>query len=160
MIRLQVLYPPSLSPPPPSFLLLAPPFCSSYRPPFVVHGALWRLLWLCWCQHWGIPRRPRDPQGQPLNICLRVCLYFWPRCPLMHLTHSSLLCSRHLKSSPNTAGLWWTLFLRDRVGLAVPRRAKWVRTVWEASAQTHRPPPIACTVKQPWGSFLWDHRGY
>lgn len=83
----------------------------------------------CWCQQWGMHRRPEAPEQS-------LCVSLNDHCLLAHLTHSSLLCSHHLQSSPNTAGLWWTLFLHERDGLAVFRRAKWVGTIWEASAKT------------------------
>ena len=144
MIRLQVLYPHPYPLPPPSSFLLAPPCSSSSRPP-LAHGALWGLLCLCWCQHRSMPTRPPSPPprwaSEYLLACPSVILSFGPRCPLTHLTHTSLLCSHHLQSSPNTAGLWWTLFLHERDRSTQRRRAKSVETVWEASAQPPPPDP-------------------
>lgn len=169
MIRLQVLYPHPY--PLPLYRLSSLPLLSPLplaHP--LVHKALWGFVLPLLMSAVGLAQMALSPPRTSLGVsaCMSVCIFiFRPCCPLTHLAHSSLLCSHHLQSSSDTAGLWWTLFQHGSDGSTVLWRAKWVETAWEASSQPPLPDPqlsknhsSSCMVKQPWGSFLQDHYGY
>lgn len=155
MIRLQVLYPilipsPSIfSPPCPSLVF----FFSFF---FFLSPTLWftGLCGGCWCQH-GACLEGVSPPSQTswqISAYMSVCIFISrPRCPLTHFTHSSLLCFRHLQPSPNAAGSWWTLFQHGSHGSTALRQAKWVETVWEASA------PLAPTFSKITPPPAWSN---
>lgn len=100
--------PPSLSPPHPLHLL------SSLPLPFVfpiAHPLLLTVLCGGRCDSADVSAGAHPTEHPPgraseyLLACLSLFLSFGPRCPLTRRTRSSLLCSHHLQSSPNTAGL-------------------------------------------------------
>lgn len=157
MIRLQVLYPDPYPLPLHLLFFLSTTLLGSLCSEGVALPLLMSAL--------GHAQKALSPPRQAseyLLACLSVCFVFWPRCPCTHHTHSLLLCSHLLQSSLNTAGLWWTLFLHEREmdrpfpgelnELRQSKRHRLKPTPTPTSPNiTH---PIACMVKQPWGSSL------
>ena len=176
MIRLQVLYPPpphilipspSSSPLPP-----LPPFSPTLRGSrFSVGGVRLPLLMSAvgHAQKASPPPPPLHYTHRQASVYLLACLYVFlsfghavrsPIAPpfLAPVLSPSPVPSKHSGVVMNLVSTWGRWRGRS------PWRAKWVETVREASARTpptpNVTPPVACMVKQPWGSCLRDHRGY